>query len=249
MLLRRTTRVFRPRALIGFAVFCIALFASLGLTKQDVWGIVRYVPAPEDVTAVSIGYGYKDYHTEDLEEIQDLTALHTQAIVEQEDANHFSFALCWTYTMKNGTTVQRQYHVPYDSTTGQAVRRYFSKAAFIFDTTQPQALVQQLKYAALSDISTNADLKSHVFSGDEAAELMTAILADCEAGTMAQRTYFHVDDEDRVTLDLAFGDDTYVGVHIWRCCENTWSWLERHGAIDDLDFDGTFWSAPAEPAD
>ncbi|MBQ7917114.1 MAG: hypothetical protein IJ315_10085, partial [Firmicutes bacterium] len=57
MLLKRTTKVFHKKVLLGFGVYVAVLAATLVLVRVDPVGITRWVPGSDNVKSVTIGIG------------------------------------------------------------------------------------------------------------------------------------------------------------------------------------------------
>lgn len=125
MLLEKSLRVFKGSA-VGVAVACIVPFALSLFIAYDGMGLERRVPAAQDVDTVQI-YGSIDLFSSS-EQFPALTehviALH-QAIVDDADyvqnilaGNSYAEEetsyryLYLTYTLKNGSTLERSYSIP-----------------------------------------------------------------------------------------------------------------------------------------
>lgn len=233
MLLRRTTRVFHKKILIGFAAFAAVLLMSLVLTAIDPLGIARWVPEPSDVASVSINYE----ESEDPEVIEAMTQVHGVILDQPEYAGSYATALNLTYTMKDGSQVQRYYVIPHGGKAHKLLEPIMSRPEFVLEIlyTDPE----------MADQITVTD-----YYGDgmkltalQQEELIQAILEDCEAGTMAQGNY-HANSRNEQAYHLyfeLFNKKTlsyyHVSVWVYSDAENTMSWLKQNGFYQKWEAD------------
>ena len=203
MLLERTTRVFRKKAVL----FCGSIVAVFGLTVLltflDPAGITRYVPAAEEIESVTFGQGYSlnsysnfPYTATDPEEIAALQEVHKLGIAKQSDIYsgyneeaYSSFDLRLEYKLKNGRTVNRFYSVQPKAEAGEILKDFLTRTDCVIGMSE-----QQLQTAA-------PYIHSVYTQGREGKELDTdsldlegmlkAIAADCAAGNMVQISGYH----------------------------------------------------------
>ena len=239
MLMKRTTRVFQPRALIGLAAICAAMAVSLVLVKVDAFGIVRYVPELSEVESVTLGnYYYFNANTRlheitDPEEIEAVQAIHRDALENPATGDSYNTSLHLTYTLTDGTTVERYYdEVRTDSYAGQALKPYYSDPAYVLGMEESE--YEQVANAVTYFWYDN----TNVLRGDEIANydmlgLIEAIAADCEAGAMEQDIAYHLGEYRRGYVELEFqtGPDRhdYLSVTVYETSVNTLRWLEDNG--------------------
>ena len=192
MLIRRTIRVFRARSILACILAGAAFAGSMVLTAVDPLGVTRYVPKAEQVEAVYFSNYYNEPQYifmdhpgfDEPEEVEQALLLH-QAVLEQKDdpvTSPYS-SICITYKMKNGAVVQRRYpEVSGNSEAGRLAIPFFSDTAFILGA-EPEEVLAKVGSVSYYDHETShyADLPPHI-----ARDLLQAIIADCDAGRMAQ---------------------------------------------------------------
>ena len=239
MLLQRTVRVFRPATFIGLAVTAVVLFGSLGLTRLDVAGIVRWVPEEEDVKAISIRYAYDEYAytTADEAEIRELMAIHEDIISERNtDASIWYNSVYLTYTLDNGKTVTRKYRMDYDDPAALRLVPWFSSPEYVLQTDDVANFIDNVNYIEVECYSDKyygdtAIEPSALVVGADARDLIDAIIADCEAGRMIQDyNYYSFASEPYaigyIRIDSAGGKEAVINV--WTNNISTYGWLTEH---------------------
>ena len=203
MLLERTTRVFRKKAF----VFCGAIVAVFGLTVLltflDPLGITRYIPAAEDVESVTFsqshslhshnGFPFTATEAQDIEAIQ---KVHELGITKEASSMpggteevYYPYDIRLEYKLKNGKTVNRFYEVYPPSEAGQILKDYFTRPECVIGITAEQVkdyapYVRSIYTQGWSDVEY--DVASLDIEG-----MLNAIIADCEAGNMAQTDGYH----------------------------------------------------------
>jgi len=226
MLLRRTIKVFTGRVLLWFAVFAVAMFASVGLVRLDPAGYAYWVPRPAEVASIQIstdsdGDFSRDWLLlEDPQDVAEITELHrdvTEKLGKYPGKNTTSMTL--RYTLKNGKQITRVYGygVPVD-----ALVPFFSRAEYVLGFTGDlEEFLDRVPYL---------EIESNVITGEKARELLRAVIADCEAGNMAQGWLYHDHNEDRFITWLTFQpeDGVYRDVMVFTDAENTVAWLEEN---------------------
>ena len=233
MLLKRTVRVFKPRTFIGLAVMLALVFGSMGLAKLDVLGIVSYVPEDKSVASVSIKdiYNAQSYSTEDPAEIQEMLSAHRQILDIKEDYAASSYPFNLHYTLADGRTVSRQYRIFSGTAPADTVFRYLSKPECVFGTDDVDALLRSVDYI---DVVTTSDTgsDSHVFLGEDADSFLQAVLADCEAGTMAQNWISNQDSENLGWVQINLSQNSACHLDLWSSAENTVAWMKEHHILE-----------------
>jgi len=233
MLLKRTVRVFKTRTFIGLAVMLALVFGSMGLAKLDVLGIVSYVPAKDSVASVSIKdiYNAQSYSTEDPAEIQELLTAHQQILDIKEDYFSSSYPFTLNYTLTDSRTVSRQYRIVSGTASADTVFRYLSKPECVFGTDDVDALLRSVDYI---DVVTTSDTgsDSHVFLGEDADSFLQAVLADCEAGTMAQNWISNQDSENLGWVQINLSQNSACHLDLWSSAENTVAWMKEHHILE-----------------
>ena len=245
MLLKRTARVFKPATFVGMAALAAVLFGSLGLTRMDVLGIVRYVPQAETVEAVSVGYGDEDYTTTDEAEIRELLDIHRKFVDEDNrDAPVWYNSIYITYRLDSGRVVARTYRMDYTTQAAMDLVPWLSKAEYVLQTDDVAGFIDRVKYVEVESYADkyypdNAIEPFQLVEREEQIQaLIDAIVADCDAGRMIQdHEYYDTYDANGV---LASNDNPigYINFHmeegynlfisVWESNESTYTWLREN---------------------
>lgn len=247
MLLERTVKIFTKKVLIGFTAFAVVFAGSLGLTAMDPMGIVTYVPETEKIDNVCLYqlsdtylYASNDFsggwYITDPAEIAQVQALHKQMQEAQGKADGEILNMELRYQLKNGTYVYRSYDVPAESPVAEDLRLFLSDPRAVFGTEDWQQVRENL-----------LQINVYLYGGDELLEitdrdqmqaLLDGVLADCQAGTMAQHSYFHRYQEQIASVDVGWKVPNAEGVNvdpngarnehlqIFEDCANTVAFLE-----------------------
>lgn len=264
MLLRRSTRVFRLKSFLGLAVMAVLLGVSLLLNSLDLFGITRWVPQVDEIKSASLQLSYMYRVTlEEPEDIAQVVALHAIGVserlegemgavnrpVELEEGDGTFVTI--EYQMKNGSIHSREYLVLIDSEAGEITRSFFSRIDAIFSdyfyTTvmqgmldSPESLLEIADTIAGIDLY-GVDLPEEQLTVENMEALLSAILADSQAGNMVQHTAFHPEpvlkdyheDGTLRSLDLCIRiPQCNIYLEIYADCENTLAWLEENGLIE-----------------
>ena len=242
MLLQRTIRIFKPATFIGLAVTAVVLFGSLGLTRLDVLGIVRYTPEADTVKSVSISYGSTSewaYTTEDEAEIRELIDIHQEFIGERHmEAPVWFNSIYMTYTLDNGNTVTRRYRMNFDAQAAVDLAPWFSKAEFVLHTEDVAGFADRVKYVELENYSdkyypdTAIEPFQLVEEREEIRDLVDAIIADCEAGRMIQDheyySTFFAYDHTYGYINFHMENGTNLVLNVWTSNVSTYLWMQEH---------------------
>ena len=236
--MKRTTRVFQPKALIGLGVIAAAMVVSLVLVKVDAFGVVRYVPELAEVESVTFGNYYhyagntRVHKITDPAEIEAVQAIHRDLLENREVTDGYTTGLHLEYTLKDGTTVERYYRdVSPDSYAGQALKPYYSDPEYVLG-------MEESEYAQVADAIDlfwydNANVRGNEIENYDMLGLIEAIAADCKAGNMVQDNAYHVGEERRGYLEFEFltGPDRgdYRSITVYETSVNTLRWLEDNG--------------------
>ena len=219
MLLERTTRVFRKKAF----VFCGAIIAVFGLTvlltELDPAGITRYVPEAGEVESITFSRssslnnhnGFPCTVTS-AEEIRELQRVHELGITKEASAMpggteevYNPFDLRIEYKLKNGKTINRFYDIYPTNEAGMILKDYFTRPEVVLGITADQVKA----YAPyVRSVYTNAyEVVEYDIDEMDIEGLLYAIIADCEAGNMAQiRGYHYPSNYDILGEDKEFDD-------------------------------------------
>ena len=208
MLLERTTRVFRKKAF----VFCGCIVAVFGLTVLltylDPIGITRYIPETEDIESVTFSRSYSlgshngfPCTVTTAVEIEELRKVHADGIAKQSDIQpgktndphsdelYSNFDLRIEYKLKNGKTVNRFYDVNPRSEAGIILKDYFTRPEHVIGITAEQ-VKDYAPYVRSVFTHTQMGVEYDVEELDIEG-MLNAIIADCEAGNMAQISSYH----------------------------------------------------------
>ena len=114
MLLKKSFRVFRPRQLMGFVPMALALCLWVTALHLDLFHIENRVPDPNDVLRATVNSEY-ELTVDQPQDLLLVEELH-RTVLEYgrepvADANNLHFRL--EYDLKNGTTLRRNYSIPY----------------------------------------------------------------------------------------------------------------------------------------
>ena len=109
--------------------------------------------------------------------------------------------------------------------------RWLSRPEYVLQTDDVAALADRLNYIM---VDFHDGKNTIPLAGDEAQELLAAIIADCEAGNMVTDGYYHGLDD---TAEFMNGDislsfmnpDHDVFLSLWSSQKNTLAWLREHG--------------------
>ena len=208
MFLERSTRVFRLKSFMGFAVVTAVMVLSLFITHLDPLGIETWIPDPSELRGADLSLRYQsNYTTEDPAEIDDIIRLHEIALEQNVnvhpdydpyfynsagiDPNAARIEL--TYLLDNGLNVRRQYHVLAEGEGADLIRKYCSQLDVVVsdpDIKDLDDLRHEIKDA--DNVSVHGRPIPEQFVTEEfLLALADAIAADCEAGNMVQLGSFH----------------------------------------------------------
>ena len=208
MLLERTTRVFRKKAF----VFCGCIVAIFGLTVLltylDPVGVTRYIPETEDIESITFSRSYSlgshngfPCTVTSTEEIEELRQVHADGITKESgiqpgstadvnsDALYSNYDLRIEYKLKNGKTVNRFYDINPKSEAGIILKDYFTRPECVIGITAEQ-VKDYAPYVRSIFTHTSEDVEFDMESMDVEG-MLNAIIADCEAGNMAQINSYH----------------------------------------------------------
>lgn len=253
MLLRRTVRVFQPKAFLGLAALAVALLASFFLTWLDPVGITRWLPEVDQVSTVLVNpsayYGFgivpEDniyfFNNSDLvltnpEDIEAAIDLHRQILAGEGDTgNGHTTELTLRYILKNGSTRDRAYTIYVKSPPGQLLRNMLSSPEAVFGTGDKETFLARVSGFDYGDFEQ--------VSLENPIGLVDALWQDAENGNLPQRWEFYsVEDKtyvDYLTIHLNSGK--MIGIQLSLSAENTLDWLEENGYFPPADSDPDAW--------
>lgn len=228
MLLERSLRVFGKKSWLGCAALVLVFLLSLGVTKLDLFGIVRWQPAPESIRSATVWVDgtEKAAHT-DAATLQSILEIHSYGI-ENPRANYNGepdVDIHLEYKLKNGTSASRSYTVDLNSSAGELVQKLLSHPEYVLGTGDTAALKEKLILVTTWDgfVITDTD------------GLFAALEVDCQLGTTAQHWSFHRDEEHFTYVELEYWDAEgrrqHWSVNIYESCVNTIEWLTQQGYV------------------
>ena len=252
MLIERSTRVFRRKTFLRFALFAAVFALSLGLTALDPLGITRWVPDGEDVVSVNLStryehYGYSegDMDITDPDAIGEIIAAHeyqigrTHADELREYDDAIMFNVCIEYTLKNGTTHSRFYEVNVLSECGEALKEYYGSFAYVMGFPESEIPAKAKDTIRIYSMNHQEELDGHISPAMDPEALLRAIAADCAAGTLCQVGAYHGGDWNYTTyMEIGFRTDVensnmdYRFLHVYKDSVNTLRWMEENGLYD-----------------
>ncbi|MBQ3543302.1 MAG: hypothetical protein IJA45_09300 [Oscillospiraceae bacterium] len=234
MLLRRTVKVFTRKVFLWFGIFAGVLAACVALLILDPTGYSRWIPEPSQVVKVEISDNlpdewlynglYRDAESLELEDPADIAAiveLHRQVTEKRGDfpSKERTVSLQMVYTLQNGDQVTRVYE---NCVPAQPLAEFFSRPECVLGLQGDQdAFIAGVPYV---------HIEHGKITGEHVKELLQAIIADCEAGTMAQGPLYHDYNKELVVtwVDFLLTDGTYRELMIYSGAENTARWLKEN---------------------
>ena len=256
MLLERTLKVFGKKSLLTLATLLLVIGGTLGLTWIDPLGITTYIPKADNIEAVYVvgadkGYYYladslisytgiredDSFPITDPAEIKELQEFHRQLTgyrPSENDGVLCDVHIC--YKLKDGRTVNRYYEVGRDTTLGKEAGKYFCDMRYIFGVSDTSVLYNAFEAVSI-DVFTGEDYTEFKLTEQQdIADLLNAIAADCEAGTMAQNWAYHDETGKEKDYNIEFSvndearkqgiwDVPHFYLHVYEDSVNTRSYI------------------------
>lgn len=214
MLMERTVRVFRWKNILAFVVFSLVFGASLLVTKLDPLDVTRYVPETADVEFVRLCHGDDSYvyrkdefmllQAETPEEVEKIRNIHAKLLTENHDKSDSVSGVEILYLLKNGREVRRYYSIDEHTVVYDELRMYFSSPEYLFNTDRWEDLVAGIEYINISVQDAEDYFDGEVKDREQIGALITALRADCLAGTMAQGFTFHAGEKQAGWLSISY---------------------------------------------
>ena len=168
-------------------------------------------------------HGRAQFRVETSETIEIAQAM-TKEELEELDRMNFSLSISLTYHMKDGRTISRYYNIWMGDDTGKYLLQAFSRPEALFGNDMTEArFLEENSRLTLRDTWHGEETVIHAQADIQG--LYRAILADCEAGRMAQDWNYHQADDSLFWLYLEDGSD----ITIFSNAENTINWLRTYG--------------------
>ena len=244
MLLKRSLRVFQPKAFAWLAVLAAVVALSLALTALDALGISRRIPQLTEIKSVTIqsSYGEPDALVLNTDaDIQKILDVHRDAIsgaaqqVPQSQyllssEPYYSYVeIELTYTLTNGSTMSRYYSIATDSRAGQVMKEFFTRVECVLGVPEDYLsdLARTISYMQIN--GTDAYVEGYA----DTVSLLNALAADCKAGNLAQNWGYHTNDEYVANIWFEYGvsEERFrsVNISVFSSCQNTIQWMEERG--------------------
>ena len=209
MLLKRTAKVFGLKSWLGLgAVIALVVLTILG-TRFDILGLETKIPEKSEVQSVTISqYRFSDMETvltEDAD-IGNAIFIHKAAVQARLDEDQMWYdgseiqtlpdSVEWVevrrpapvllkYTLKNGTTLTRYYHIWGHAPEGELLKGYLSSLQAITG-------VDKLYYSPVQFFSIGGwEIPAEHSSREDIEELLIALEMDSLEGHMAQNSGLH----------------------------------------------------------
>ncbi len=197
MLLERSTRVFYKKSWLGFLATSAVFALTLVVAAMDPFGVETWLPKAEEVESVTVSTDHGSYHNdeitlEDTADIEVILGIHEEAFTQRidrrreitvDDVVYETIPVTIRYKLKDGSTKTRYYYVWANKGKSAVLRSYFSAVESIFGTENPDLdaiLASELGWGYYWEEMGNA------LEHADTRSLLEAIIADCQAGTMAQ---------------------------------------------------------------
>lgn len=281
MLLKRQVNVFTGRSFLPLAVMGAAVLISLTCTGLDLFGTTYRIPEADEVekAELRIPVNYSDTYTAtEAADIENILTLQRDALEEhrqrevarpilerifgseekeitfEKGVDEFERAgrMYITYTLKNGSTINRCYLFHETSPHLEILQRIFSQPEYVFVDyneswySPDTGLEKLLERTNIIQVRCWHDegqfVQEKVFNITESedwAGLLDAMLADCEASNLSQAYVLHPDDTFRDNINIYYQSTRYEGseclsLEVYTACENTLNWLVEHGFHDEI---------------
>ena len=199
------------------------------ITLTDPAEIQQVIDMHQEAVDFYEQYGRSQFRIETAETVA-IQQTMTKEELEKTDLMNFSLSMTIHYHMKSGRTVSRYYSIWMGDDTGDFLRQVFSRPETVFgsDMTEERFL-EENSLLLLRDTWDGEEI--YVHDPADLRDLYRAIIADCEAGTMAQLWDFHHPDESLYWINRSAGE----AITVFSNAENTLNWLRAYGAdVDTL---------------
>jgi hypothetical protein len=169
-------------------------------------------------------------------DIEAVTQIHS-ALVKTRGTQQGGTTLRLQYTLKNGTTVERQYQVDPQSQAGQTLKTYYSSMDLLFGGEEPEQLMRRAQFVEFNSyndllptitISTDAkglypqeeydkdtqvlvfEVEGSLADDPRITGLLQALEADCMEGDMAPLWDYHKSADTFGYLVICYEEDRYT---------------------------------------
>lgn len=142
------------------------------------------------------------------------------------------------YQLRSGAALSRRYYIWPDTEEGQIYKFFLSRPECVLGDSL--SLGSDLTYEVR--VEGSQSYQARYYPRESVNELLQAVEADCEAGTMAQYPPFHngfFRDSDNVNASSIwlgiYGENSGLNIGVYPDSENTLAWLEKHGLLEDIE--------------
>lgn len=217
MLLRRSARVFKKRAWIGYGCFAAIVLLAFACIRFDWLGIVRYVPQVEQVEYAVVGTG--TYFSESLGlkltsegDVAELTEFQKELLEHRtENFDYFGSGydeLCLTYHLKNGKTVKRRYSRNALETEEPQIDAQIDALLTRGDLNGDyfDRLLSETDRVNVTDYGTYNSISDFTLSSKQIAELRECLVQDAQEGNIYAFDKYNTNSDDHVYRITLYGD-------------------------------------------
>lgn len=263
MLLLRTTRVFQLKSFFALASLVGLLLASIGFVGMDVLGIVGWVPQAQEVKTITVASDYYMVHNvyyfenaftaDSPEEIAAMLDIHQSILADRKDGKNTLTHYAGDYVIvESSTPNDREYYTridfSYELQDGRTVHRFYSISSKSYAAKMLQPYLTSVEavlgkeaedldhyISLIHDIYIRGENEVLITDSSQMKSLLDAIVADCEAGTMAQEYVFHSNEENICHIEFTFHQELnpfrgkWDNILVYPSCENTVAWLKANG--------------------
>jgi len=225
MLLRRTVKVFQGKTFLRFAAVSGLVALSLVSVRFDIFGIETWIPKASRVESVQVVMNGREDQKTELTEPADIEAwlrIHDMLMELEEPAgNTSSMSIRLRYKMKNGTIAQRIYRVPRNGDTTKPLKQLFSRTSVVLWSDDPQVLHDQV---------SGIKVGNRAVPGELCADLLDAIIMDCQMGNMAQFSNLYGSLHREITVEYRSEAGWYgqILLNVWSSSDHICQWIDAH---------------------
>lgn len=184
MLLERMVRIFNLKSILQLVALLVVMWLSLVAVQEDWFGIVRYVPAAEQVKEAEVviyNYGRHKVTVSDKLELEVLVKAHKLALQEEGCKHDDQRSYEITYSMKDGRTVKREYTLCSKEEAATELEKLFRSPQAVFgykghwdDFTR-----------SVTSIQINGSAREITLNRQDRIRLLDQLYADCENGMIS----------------------------------------------------------------
>ena len=232
MLLMRTTRIFVKETFIGAGIVVAVTVVSLIITSVDPLGITRWVPTAEEVAKAEVSISSNNLTADSGQDLQLLLDFHQTALDNRDEPStvNVAYGTTITYTLKDGSTVERYYVVPNLGTAYKVIEPMLHR---------PEVILGQLyenweDVYTIVEVSDSADKAPRTLTKADWESFMEAAVKDCNEGNLIQNGQAHQEVSRHYSLYFHWeirngGNIEYYNVHIQIYPESTHirEWLRQ----------------------